>query len=384
MQMVASALQDEARVSDRVGDSVSSPQDVQSGSAAPVNAEALAESGEESKIASIAGETAAHETGDAPVTMASTAESVVAAGTSRWTAVPVALEGEEAAISLDQEMQKAHAAFAAADSAGVVGAPEAAIVENSSRTEAAVETPVAISNPEPEAVQNPEHAVSGDAVVAETAAGPTEVASPSSEPSESTSLPEATDASSPEPEAAVLTPASVEVAPVEAQVETSPAAESAEPRQEPVPEPAPVAEFVSPVVEREVADAAGQAAPALETQPAPEAEPAMAEHRLDPETVKSTAAAWASWRQNRDTGKDDNAAEVQSRETAFDAPEPAPTEATARAVAAGAEQTMQEAAAAASPESDNRTDVASIVDSVLADLRPKLMKEISRKMSEKK
>jgi CheY-like chemotaxis protein len=380
MQMVASALQDEPRVSDRVGDSVSSPQDVQSGSAAPVNAEALAQSGEESKIASIAGETAAHETGDAPVTMASTAETVVAAGTSRWTAVPVALEGEEAAISLDQEMQKAHAAFAAADSAGVVGAPEAAIVENSSGAEAAVETPVAISNPDPEAVQNPEHAVSGDAVVAETATGPTEVASPSSEPSESTSLPEAIDASSPEPEAAVLTPASVEVA----QVETSPAAESAEPRQEPVPEPAPVAEFVSPVVEREVADAAGQAAPALETQPAPEAEPAMAEHRLDPETVKSTAAAWASWRQNRDTGKDDNAAEVQSRETAFDAPEPAPTEATARAVAAGAEQTMQEAAAAASPESDNRTDVASIVDSVLADLRPKLMKEISRKMSEKK
>ena len=31
-----------------------------------------------------------------------------------------------------------------------------------------------------------------------------------------------------------------------------------------------------------------------------------------------------------------------------------------------------------------RSDVASIVDSVLADLRPKLMKEISRKMAEKK
>jgi hypothetical protein len=51
------------------------------------------------------------------------------------------------------------------------------------------------------------------------------------------------------------------------------------------------------------------------------------------------------------------------------------------AVAAGAEQSLQEASLA--PD-DKRADVASIVDSVLADLRPKLMAEISRKMAEKK
>ncbi len=51
------------------------------------------------------------------------------------------------------------------------------------------------------------------------------------------------------------------------------------------------------------------------------------------------------------------------------------------AVAAGAEQIAQEASAA--PKGDS-AEVASIVESVLANLRPKLMEEISRKMAEKK
>ena len=65
------------------------------------------------------GDVPAEETQDVPVTMAATAESVVAASAagSRWTAVSVALEGSDAAISLDHEMQKAHAASAAAGSA---------------------------------------------------------------------------------------------------------------------------------------------------------------------------------------------------------------------------------------------------------------------------
>jgi hypothetical protein len=130
-------------------------------------------------------------------------------------------------------------------------------------------------------------------------------------------------------------------------------------------EPASAADAFSPIVPP-ASDGAEQAA-----------EPA-----LDSETVKSTAAAWASWRQIRDTSNDNRIAEGQSTEKSVDVQELAPAEATARAVAAGAEQIMQEAAAA--PESDKPKDVASIVDSVLADLRPKLMEEISRKMSEKK
>jgi hypothetical protein len=52
------------------------------------------------------------------------------------------------------------------------------------------------------------------------------------------------------------------------------------------------------------------------------------------------------------------------------------------AVAAGAEQIAQPVSTPVT--SDSPADVASIVDSVLADLRPRLMEEISRKMAQKK
>jgi hypothetical protein len=51
------------------------------------------------------------------------------------------------------------------------------------------------------------------------------------------------------------------------------------------------------------------------------------------------------------------------------------------AVAAGAEKAPEEARAAHDSEPD---EIASIVDSVLADLRPKIVEEISRKMGKKK
>ncbi len=105
-----------------------------------------------------------------------------------------------------------------------------------------------------------------------------------------------------------------------------------------------------------------------------------AEYKPDSEAIKSTAAAWASWRQIRDTRQDEEAAQAQSYSKKFAAPEAVPAE-TAAAVAAGAEQTLQEASASAKGDSP---DVASIVESVLANLRPKLMEEISRKMAEKK
>jgi hypothetical protein len=56
-------------------------------------------------------------------------------------------------------------------------------------------------------------------------------------------------------------------------------------------------------------------------------------------------------------------------------------DAAARAVAAGAEKTAEEAPASAASEAEG---IASIVDSVLADLRPKIFEEISRKMGKKK
>jgi hypothetical protein len=192
---------------------------------------------------------------------------------------------------------------------------------------------------------------------------------------------------------------SPEVEELEAQAGLAPTAEFPESNAA----PAPVAESVDSAVEMVVADPAGpvgQEAVALaaqESQPEPEAEPAMAEattssdvftpivggaepaveHQPDSETVKTTAAAWASWRQLRDIRKDGEGAQVRPQE--FEVSESAP--ASARAVAAGAEQIVQEVSAA--PKTD-LAEVASIVDSVLANLRPKLMEEIARRMAEKK
>jgi len=342
------------------------------------------------------------ETQDLPVTMAAAAaESVLAvsAGGSRWTAVPVALEGEEATISLEHEMQKAYAAFAAlvADSAGVATAQrmQAATPENSYSQEVVApfegHAGISLIDMLAELSSSPVAESADSAGVAATQ--PVEAAVP-----ENSYSPEVV---APVVEAAAAdTSSSPEVAQVEAHAALSPTAEFPESNAA----PAPVAESVDSAVETVVADPAGpvgQEAVALgaqESQPEPEAEPAMAEaattssdaftpivggdeptveHQPDSETVKTTAAAWASWRQLRDIRKDGEGAQVQPKE--FEVSESAP--ASARAVAAGAEQIVREVSAA--PKSD-LADVASIVDSVLANLRPKLMEEIARRMAEKK
>jgi hypothetical protein len=112
--------------------------------------------------------------------------------------------------------------------------------------------------------------------------------------------------------------------------------------------------------------------PAQELSPKEEAP----KENFEPVDVKSTAAAWASWRQIRDA--DPKPAPAPPAHQEFETPIPPPADSAAMAVAAGAEQPAQETAP------NNPTDVASIVDSVLADLRPRLMAEITRKMAEKK
>ncbi|MGA7929892.1 MAG: response regulator [Candidatus Sulfotelmatobacter sp.] len=463
--------------SDRVEDSLASPVREE---------EPKTEALEENKRDGVAGEAVAaeaephldadvrvEETQDLPVTMAAaTAESVLAAimGGPRWTAVPVALEGEEATISLEQEMQKAYAAFAAAgaDSAGLATPQpvEAATAETAYSPEVApvdlhaILSPTAVfAEPNPSSVA--ESADSAglatprpvEAATAETAYSP-EVVAPESptavfaEPNPSPVAESAADSAglaTPQPvEAATAENAysSEVVAPVELHAGISPTAVFAEPNPSPVAESAadsagvatsqpveaataenayspevvaPVelharisatAEFPEPnAAPAPVADPAGpvgQEAVALgaqESQPAPEAEPMAeaattssdaftaivggdehaADYQPDSETVKSTAAAWASWRQLRDIRKDSEGAQAQAKE--FEVSESAPAKTSARAVAAGAEQIAQEISAA--PKGD-LADVASIVDSVLANLRPKLMEEIARKMAERK
>jgi CheY-like chemotaxis protein len=103
--------------------------------------------------------------------------------------------------------------------------------------------------------------------------------------------------------------------------------------------------------------------------------------KKESEIAATTAAAWASWRRIRETG--DAKATPAPSESAQKEEAPAasaPQDAAAMAVAAGAEK-APEGSHAPEPDSD---DIAGIVDSVLADLRPKIVEEISRKMGKKK
>jgi CheY-like chemotaxis protein len=289
------------------------------------------------------------ESQNAPATMAASAESTEAAGSGlpRWTAVPVALASDEAAISLDHEMQKAYAAYAAADYATSAGSVEAEPAAHES-----------FSAPSENAIQPPAAAISD---------------------AEPAMLPE---------------PAPL---PAEADMQT-PAATRLENSNENLPS---VSDFASLAQDQDqdqdkdkkelelaAAGTAGISAAPEPGSPVPQSAsadsfasiPASSGPKLDTEAVKTTAAAWASWRQIRDTSKSDE--QPQTQTPPFASTESSPSDTAALAAAAGAGQALQETASASPTE--NPADVASIVESVLAGLRPKLMEEITRKMAEKK
>jgi CheY-like chemotaxis protein len=412
MQMSAMAIQD-----DRVADTSSqqsidpaSDRDLPADAAAPLNKEMETVASDESKVSQlVAAEIDHHRNGDekpdekenekekdeihdVPITMAATAESVASAsvGESRWTAIAVALEGEEAGLSLEQEMQKAYAA----------AEPYLAAVATVSEEQTA------------SAGNSPD---SAESTVAAQAAAPALTSTlPASESHE-----QPASASSRQSETGLVVPP--DAAPSEARPEKALTTEVAGASQAQIDsqssvlsEPAPAKPeseetvFANPAIANPVTANAAQAevagayaGGARELPPGPTAEAAQVtvsspattpivmgenptEQAPDPkpesETVKSSAAAWASWRQIRDTSKSAEIVQDHSRES--DVPQPVPAETAAMAAAAGAEQILQ--AAESSETNRNPSDVASIVDSVLADLRPRLMEEISRKMSQKK
>jgi CheY-like chemotaxis protein len=360
---------------------------------------------------------------DFPVTMAASAEAPSYANEAapRWTAVSVALEGDEAAISLEQEMRKAYAAFAAEVAASPITKPETTAPSETSPSPAGpVSHIAAASNPESQSLPQPDPIVSSESLPDEPVPGPSSesgvvVASLSAEPTISrdpVSVPtqqSEPESASPAASAAISTEVRGEDAPAPYAHTEAPSAEFAATTVSSVPEP--VAELLNSIVDTAVSNLASPAP--QESQPAPEAEPATPETLAsanssasaqiqpgqsteqhvarieDPETVKSTAAAWASWRQVRDSS-DARVATGDPTNQEFDVPAPLPAESAAMAVAAGAEHTatehaVQEAAGPATADSTaNPTDIAGIVDSVLAGLRPRLMEEISRKMSGKK
>jgi CheY-like chemotaxis protein len=312
---------------------------------------------------------------DVPVTMALTSMAVAGSETSRWTAVPMAIDPEEAAISLEHEMKQAYAAFAAAEEVHSGNGSSAAATE-------ATEISQPISGPEPEPV--------GSIL----------------EPELTEAVKEAAGAAADAVDAAVTELAAVAAAYAEEQTsaasvpETSPTSEAAAKSTEFV--SADVAAIVEPVQREEQTSRADDQTAVNDVEnnseistheSQPEATPVMAEtapgesavggwanvaEKKESDLVATTAAAWASWRQIRETGSPSpNAPESASAENRQDDESAHSPESAAMAVAAGAEKSP-EASASSSAESQA---IANIVDSVLAELRPKIAEEIARKLS---
>jgi len=393
-----------------------------------------------------------------PVTMAVAAVADAATpAASRWTAVAVALAPEEAAISLEHEMQKTYAAFAAAE--GVHSQPAPSVAETKPVEPERSIAPIAVAEPptadavvmpaadpvpatptpEPAQPVTPVSAAATEAISAavkelEAVAAKYEAeqsvasAEPISEKSvQAAALESPAPTAEPEPEQKVEEKIEAKIEEkTEAEAETKseekaePKAEdniseqkaeetpekAAEPLVRELIEVAPAAEIAEPLVAPEVAAPEVQASPEPE-KPAPivEVPEAVAKGEVPEEESSSekvateavpvpsastaggldemakreseTAAAWASWRKIRQTGtsKSEQPAEASVNE----AEEPVPQDRAAMAVAAGAESKPEEVASL-----DSDPEIASIVDSVLADMRPKIVEEIARKLGKKK
>jgi CheY-like chemotaxis protein len=382
---------------------------------------------------------------DEPVTMAVAAGAEFAVAASRWMAVPVALAADEATISLEHEMQKAYAAFAAAETAPAgflstipeippVNAEPAAAIETLSPVEAITPELVGPVPPTPESeIAQAASGLSGttEAIAAamrefETVAV-AQVESQPSAPAEPARVQTAEPVAQPESEASQIVeakpaePAAAEMATSQSEVAALEPAQHDVPEpvqeerheeereeeskfEEPKSEPAPVVtaaaeegSAITPEQPESTAPTFVNEAPGDQTSfsqvssgtagPAPTDEPAagstreMGKKEKESEIAETTAAAWASWRRIRESG-DSKATPGQSSKQGNDAEQetPTPQDTAAMAVAAGAEKTPEEASAA----SEDSGEIASIVDSVLAEMRPKIVAEISKKMGKKK
>ncbi len=339
-------------------------------------------------------------TADEPVTMAAAAGANSSAVVSRWTAVSVALAPEEAAISLEHEMQKAYAAFAAAET-GHVGhstAPQetpSTAMETASPVEAAATEPVVPvpATPAPEAVQTLSEVanVATDAISAavkelEAVAASYEQqmpAAPAAQEPAPTETEKTAEAEAKSPETAA---AAVEPSPVATAEETAPPKlETAQPEVAEIAHEESKADTSAPTAPTPVEEVRAEESSAVHASDMAAAASDQPSSKSSGDSVngesdasESTAAAWASWHRTRESGIPGAASEELGTKSAEEVP--AAQDAAARAVAAGAEQTPAEASAPSDPDEG----IASIVDSVLAEMRPKIYEEISRKMGKKK
>jgi len=348
---------------------------------------------------------------------------------SRWTAVSMALAPEESGVNLEDEMRKALASPAVVEAPGVeavacVPEPQPALAEPAATAEIPLPVEPAhkvlatVAEPEMMQTSGATESAATDVIRAEVKGfeSVTAPSAPDAPPAESGSAPHsATPPSLEAPQPAEAKAEEIPIAPV-AELEPSTADAVAVPMQheesrqeEPTPqgasEPMGAQKSEEPAIPAPVASAETEERAAigerLETAepvavsqvptdhppaynaPAPElAVSADTTHGGIPEMAKkesdiaaTTAAAWASWRRIRETGDPKDAAQSQNQGEKV----PPPSDEAAMAVAAGAEKAPEDV-----PAGSETPEIASIVDSVLADLRPKIVEEITRKLGKKK
>jgi len=275
-----------------------------------------------------------------PVTMAAAGATQEFSGP-RWIAEPVSVGEDEATIVLEQEMEKAYAAFAAADAARMSFASSPA---------------------EPYA----------SLLVAEAPAPNSEAAS---SPVESGSNFDSSESEPQEPTAYMPTTSSEESAVPETELRAVGASQAADAVSESavfeVKENAAYAVAASAgpsTVESPMnAEAISTPSPVVESSenvsPAPEPSGQQGESEL--------AAAWANWRQIRESVI---GAQLSSQVA----------ETVAEMKESGGEAQPDSQLDVSSTAEEESSEISNIVDSVLADLKPKLMEEIARKMGKEK
>ena len=377
------------------------------------------------------------EKSDEPVTMAVAATASAAASNPRWTAVAVALDPEESAISLEQEMQKAQAAVVPVESAPdavssvstepapvaepVEAPPTPPSTEVASSTSEVAQAPEEVpATPAPEAATSFAEVASAakeavTAAISELASVATSFLAQEHAPSEEAApassaepVPQPVSSSAPvnetKPEETIAAAASnapeetvepkseePEIKPAEieaksADTEAKAVKEATEPGEEkPVAEKKevaePVAETAAPKdVDVEVPDVQESTREAVPTADAPESVDYTAGGtdemaKKESEITATTAAAWASWRKIRESGRSKPGQTLGSAKEMNE-----PEDSAAMAVAAGAEGKPEDV----NTNFDSDPEIASIVDSVLADMRPKIVEEIARKLGKKK
>jgi CheY-like chemotaxis protein len=269
-----------------------------------------------------------------PVTMAVAGATQEFSGP-RWIAEPVALLDDEATLVLEQEMEKAYAAFAAADAARMSFASRADEVPS-----AMAETPATNSDSVSYSVDSSSNSDSSEPTPpapAMQAGG--ESAPPAAEPSSETAPP-TVDAVSESTVSAVQENAAYAAA-ASASAGTTEVTTNAE--------------------------ATTQSAPSAETSD----NVSVASEPHEREGESELAAAWANWKQVRESVIGSQLSS-QIAETVAEIKE-------------SSRETQPESQADASSATEEETsDISNIVDSVLADLKPKLMAEIAKKMGKEK